>query len=98
MAIINGTIGDDTLVNTSGNDSINGNGGNDTITVTGGQDNVITLGGNDRLVVDYSLIPGSITSSAPSAVANGFSGSFSSALGTSVSYNGINHFTVITGL
>ncbi len=50
-AIINGTPGDDTLVDTAGNDVIRGFAGDDDITVTGGNDRVDAGDGDDQVLI-----------------------------------------------
>ncbi|KQW78798.1 beta strand repeat-containing protein [Brevundimonas sp. Root1279] len=61
MAIINGTSGDDVLVDTDGQDTLNGGDGNDTITVHGPAYDSADGGlGDDLLIVDFANATGNV--------------------------------------
>ncbi|GAA0640684.1 beta strand repeat-containing protein [Brevundimonas lenta] len=60
MPTINGTSGDDVLVDTDAQDQINGLGGNDTITARGVSDQTDGGDGDDLLIVDFSTATGNV--------------------------------------
>lgn len=113
MAVITGTIGNDTgataLIGTNvadtihdgggGNDSLSGLGGNDILTVTGGVDNADGGAGDDLLLISWGdLTVDASTSWGPfSNSGGGFYGTFNGADGRSVSYNLIERFRIFTG-
>jgi Ca2+-binding RTX toxin-like protein len=94
MANINGSNGGDTLNDTAGSDVITALGGNDTIVISlGGTDDVDGGDDTDRLVLDARVTGGGITMGAPTAGADGLSGS-ASWTGTAVTFQRIENFTI----
>ncbi|HEX8584296.1 MAG TPA: hypothetical protein VF680_07795 [Allosphingosinicella sp.] len=99
MAVISGTSGADSLVDTAGDDSISGLGGDDRITVSlGGNDSVWGGAGSDTLVVDWSALTQAITTAAaPSPGAGGgLAGQYSGG-GRSVSFAEVERFEITGG-
>ncbi|HYC49361.1 MAG TPA: tandem-95 repeat protein [Burkholderiales bacterium] len=103
-----GLGGIDTLTGGDGGDWIDGGLGNDTATGGNGDDTIRVGGaaaadtahgdsGSDRLIVDYSGVSGSFgTFSFAGTLAAGYSGSYSNGIGTNVTFNTVEHFTVTT--
>jgi Ca2+-binding RTX toxin-like protein len=94
--------GDDIIVTRDLNrdETINTGDGQDTITVIRGNDSVAAGGGTDRLIVDYSAATAGVTTaSGPGgSLATGYSGQYTDQSGSrSISYSGIEHFTITTG-
>ncbi len=92
MPTINGTAGNDVLVDTPDDDALNGLGGLDTITVTRGRDVVDGGADDDRLVIDYSGLTVGIQNFGETG--------FDEASGTgttSTRFTGVESFAVSTG-
>lgn len=74
--------------------------GNDLVQVSRGADTADLGSGNDRLVVDYGYATGSVfmSQALSGSLAAGYSGQFQgSGFGTSVTFSGVENFTVTTG-
>src|SRR5262249_32289206 len=90
--------GNDVVASGDGNDNIATGVGDDTISLGRGVDTVAGGTGTDRLLIDYSaastaVITGPLTGS----LAVGYSGSLSDLAGNSVSFTGIENFSITTG-
>ena len=93
---LGGGVGDVTLLglapinvsDNSGANTISGNGGDNVITVTAGGDVVHGGGGIDRLIVDYSLVTATLT---------GTMGGVTDGGTHSVTFDGIENVTFLTG-
>ena len=98
MPTINGSSGNDIIVDTSGDDVLNGLGGHDSLIVTNGDDEANGGEGLDSLALEWSDAPEVRTTVAPTADPNGFSGSYSSGTaGRRVDYSGIERFVINSG-
>jgi VCBS repeat-containing protein len=100
MALITGTSGNDTLIDTSGNDTIQGQDGDDLITVTNGGDTVDGGAGTDTLIIDWSAFTAAVfTNGGPTVngTAGGFNGGFTDYTARSLSYTSIEHLHIFTG-
>jgi Ca2+-binding RTX toxin-like protein len=105
---LDGGDGNDNLFGRAGNDSLDAGAGNDGLDGGEGDDRLRTSGagtdaamggtGTDTLVVDYTDVATSVTSSAlsPSLPDGGFSGSVSTA-DRSVAFTGVERFEISTG-
>ena len=90
--------GNDVLFAGDGNDNVNSAGGDDTINVGRGVDTVNGGIGSDRLSIDYSGATTAVISGPLSgSLAAGYSGLLSDAAGDSVSFSGVETFSITTG-
>src|SRR5205085_2236046 len=89
--------GDDNITTGDGDDVVNTAAGNSSLPVEGGQDNVTAGAGTDRLTFDYSGASGNISGGPSSGdLAGGYGGTYTNSVDTTVSFSGVEHFTITT--
>jgi Ca2+-binding RTX toxin-like protein len=94
-----GRAGDDFLYSGTGNDMLDGGEGDDRLRIfADGTDTAVGGAGSDGLIVDFREATTAVTSDSlgPSLPNGGYDGSIS-ALGRSVSFTGIEVFSILTG-
>ena len=101
MAVINGTDGNDVLVDTAERDTINAGAGDDTVTVTTEFDVTNGGAGDDKLIVDYRNVPGTFRNQGFFADENGgFRGRFfagDNMFAQSVDFTSFERFEIRSG-
>ena len=94
MAVITGTNGTESLVDTAEDDTIEALAGIDSITISlGGNDTADGGADSDRLILDARVRGGGVLMAAPTQNQDGLSGS-ASWTGTSVSFQRVEHFSI----
>jgi Ca2+-binding RTX toxin-like protein len=96
--VINAGAGNNIVSGGIGADTVTTLGGDDEITVRGGADTIVAGGGNDHFIVDYSALVTNIHMSYPSGnLATGHTSNITDTGANTVTYEGIERFTVLGG-
>ncbi len=96
--VLTSGAGDDTILSGTGADTIVAGAGTDVITVRGGADTVDAGAGNDRLIVDYAAMTTNVSGGITGGnLATGYVGQFADLVASTVNFEGVEAFTIVTG-